>query len=573
MKKRQVSVKSHLQRRFTLRVLFLVTLPVLVVILMLLIKNEQDINADLLKAHNQTTKQLLDSMQSYCAQIDHSAMLLQNDSVLSTFLNRPYKAGVDYNTYANAIRARFNYIIDSGDNKSTFLFHSNETIPSGFGFFYSEHFLKDDPLLVDFLADPNAEVGWFFHHANSPFAAFHPLAHTLDTLMYIRKLKPLNRSAVTAYVVTQVPIPTLINVSGFTHNALFSKENATLTYNFTQQEPSQKVLTALLRKKADTERTAGAFYSICPLLPLPFQLITITSSIGGISNYLIICLVLLAMLPLINFIFVHYWTNMIRSIQRMIREARRALVGDSSFRLHPTDDKDLNVIVDSVNYLLQRVSWLLAEVVRQENATRDAQLLALQHQINPHFIYNTMELLAGRMELHELYKESDALSDFAHLFRYNLNAAHEATTLSSEVANVERYLGIQRLLRSDVDLVKSIEPCLLSLPMMRFALQPLVENSLEHGGHKRSELLTLTLQAITEGAYARISLMDNGIGMSAEQLLQVRSHLQTPDEGNAKDSIGLFNIHSRLQLLYNTSLTIESTEGEGTTVSFLVPLP
>ncbi|MEG0766416.1 MAG: histidine kinase, partial [Clostridia bacterium] len=315
-----------------------------------------------------------------------------------------------------------------------------------------------------------------------------------------------------------------------------------------------------------------AFYSIHDLSPLPLRLLTVTSRVGNISSYLIACVALLAMMPLINYIFVYYWTRLVQSIQRLIREARRALVGDLSFRLHPTNEKDLNVIVDSINYLLERVSGLLQEVIRQENATRDAQLLALQHQINPHFIYNTMELLAGRMEVQGMYEESDALTDFAHLFRYNLNAANEATTLASEVANVERYLGIQRLLRGGVVLTQEIEPELRMLPVMRFLLQPLVENSLEHGGHGQDGTLLLTLRAKREGKFARILVADNGMGMMPEQLEQVRAHLQSAEEGHVKESIGLYNIHSRLQLLYGTTLWVESVPNVGTTVSFLVPL-
>ncbi|MEG0766308.1 MAG: hypothetical protein RR482_01200, partial [Clostridia bacterium] len=231
MKENPPRAQNHMQRKFTLRILFMVTLPVLLVILLLLVKNEQDLNEDLQRANQQVATQMLSSLQTYCEQIDRVALLMQSDSVLSTFLGRHYKAGVDYTTYARSIRPHLNYIINSGDDKSTFLFQSNPSIPEGFGFFYSDDYLWEDPLFADFLRDKDADMRWLFLPARTRYTPYHPLSRTQDAMLYIRKLKPLDQMAV-AYVVTIVPIPTLLAASGYGKDCVFSEEINTLYVNF-----------------------------------------------------------------------------------------------------------------------------------------------------------------------------------------------------------------------------------------------------------------------------------------------------------------------------------------------------
>lgn len=573
MNTRSANGHNSLFQRFALRVVLLAVLPVLVVIILLLSKGSRDTNQELRRVNQQTVAQLTHAFAQYHEQTEAMTRQIESDSLLIRFLQRPYRQGTDYANYARSIYAHMHYITVRDHARSLQLFHANHSIPNGFGMFYVDSYLWEDPFFEGFLRDEEQLSAYMLLPRGSEYPAFHPLSHAADMLLYIRKIQELG-SRTHAYAVISIPVSELFVMSGFPQEGSFDAFSGLLSYNFTNRPLDEGVMQRLATGAEQEAHTGVAFYSSRSLAPLPLRIIVATPRGGGFNTLLLVSVLLLSIVPTVNYLFYRYWSRMLKAIQRLISQARRALVGDPNFRLLPTDDKDLNVVVTSINYLLQRVSSLLEEMVMQEHATRDAQLLALQHQINPHLIYNTMEMLAGRMELKGSYEESDALSDFAHLFRYNINAQKEPTTLSSELENVERYLAIQRLMQREVSLTQHIEEGLGALPIMRFVLQPLVENSLVHGACPGQKPLKVRIQARREGRYARLRITDNGCGMEPARLEQLRSLLKDPDpqqEGHA--SIGLRNIASRLKLLYGTELSLTSKEGRGTQVNFLVPLP
>lgn len=241
------------------------------------------------------------------------------------------------------------------------------------------------------------------------------------------------------------------------------------------------------------------------------------------------------------------------------------------FRLSMTGNQDMDVIVKSMNTLLEQVSELMDKNVKQQLMIHQAQLLALQHQINPHFIYNTVDLIAARIELQGMYEESDALSNFAALFRYNLDVNNERTTLMMELANVRQYLNIQKLSKPNIILHTDIAQGLEYLEIPRFTFQPLVENSVLHGLTVPEKTLTITISASLDGSDALFSITDDGVGMPQATLEKLRSRLNDPNDKD-RSSIGLINIHRRLLLLNGSGLQIESQEGEYTIIRFRLPV-
>lgn len=213
----------------------------------------------------------------------------------------------------------------------------------------------------------------------------------------------------------------------------------------------------------------------------------------------------------------------------------------------------------------------MKKTLSQQEAIHQAQLLALQHQINPHFIYNTVDLLASRMEIHGMYEESDALANFVALFRYNLNVNNERTTLATELENVKRYLNIQHIGRPNIKLETRIDPSLLQTAMPRFTFQPLVENSVLHGLSFPEQMLTITISVEVVDQMAVFSIRDNGVGIAPEKLEHLKRMLADPDYSEKK-SVGLLNIHKRLLILNGSGLEIESNDGCSTSITFRLPL-
>lgn len=569
--RKQPRRRSSLWRNIMTRIVVLVMLPVLLGSVFFIYKNQSDAAEALTNSHLQIADQAAISIGAYMDQIQQTAITFNSDSILTVFLSRRYDAREDYSTYSRTVSTRLKYGIDALNGAEVLIFMTNGTIPNGFDIFYNDRYLWDYPHLEDFLNDPNADDAWLYIPAEMRYPAYHPLSQTHDSLLYIKKMSPYN-GAPLGYITAMVPVRNLVEKSGMSAASAYDAENHTLSIYYTERAPDVQLSPDELANGA-TGISGETQYSVRALREVPVSLIIFTSRYENILNYLAIPIVILLTITLLVMLFARHINGLIGSIQSLIDETRNTLQGDLQYRLSPANDPDVNVIIDSINVLLDRLSELVARMILQQNAMKEAQLLALQHQINPHFIYNTVELLAGRMELEGMYEESDALTNFAGLFRYNLNVNENDTTIADEISNVRQYLSIQRLSRPNLHLVTDIDPALTALSLPRFTFQPLIENSILHGQAQPGQPLTLSISAHREGGIARIRVEDDGIGMSVERLEQLNELLASEAEDRAKRSIGIFNIHLRLTLLHGTGLTIESHEGQGTRIFFDVPLP
>lgn len=213
---------------------------------------------------------------------------------------------------------------------------------------------------------------------------------------------------------------------------------------------------------------------------------------------------------------------------------------------------------------------------------KQAEYLALQNQINPHFLYNTLEgirseaLYAG---IEGVAKMSEALSLF---FRYTISNVENLVTLEDELKNVENYYIIQQFRFEDrlkivVDLDVDEEQSLLMAKMPKLMLQPIVENSIYHGLEEKLGQGTVKIRVRATGERLVVIISDNGLGMSEDSVEQLNRKLRSVDliplEKEGKGGIALANVNSRIQLLFGEEygLYVYSTWNEGTQVEITLP--
>jgi two-component system sensor histidine kinase YesM len=202
---------------------------------------------------------------------------------------------------------------------------------------------------------------------------------------------------------------------------------------------------------------------------------------------------------------------------------------------------------------------------------------ALQAQITPHFLYNTMDsivwLAEGRRN-EEVISITRAFSDF---FRISLNRGREWVQVQEEFKHIENYLTIQKIRYRDIlDYSVEYEKEMEQKIVLKLLLQPLVENALYHGIKNKRGRGTITVRGRQDGEYLCFTVEDNGIGMTEEQLASVKEQLvklpefQTPE---ASGIYGLYNVAKRLELYYNRTglLDISSVYREGSKVTLLIP--
>ena len=259
-------------------------------------------------------------------------------------------------------------------------------------------------------------------------------------------------------------------------------------------------------------------------------------------------------------------------IERLEQFAGALAGGNLQVRAPETPVEELHKLTESLNTMAGRLQDLIDENRREQENLKKSELRALQAQINPHFLYNTLDAivwLAEADQTREVIHITRALSDF---FRISLSQGKDWISLSDEIRHLTGYLTIQKIRYRDIlDYEIEIPESIGSCQVLKLILQPLVENAIYHGvKHRRGRGLVKVTGSL-QGGLLVLKVQDNGAGMTPERLEQVRSGLAA-DSGESA-GYGLFNVNKRIQLYYNlpVGLEIESQEGKGTTVTLKVP--
>ncbi|WP_318627626.1 sensor histidine kinase [Paenibacillus polymyxa] len=236
--------------------------------------------------------------------------------------------------------------------------------------------------------------------------------------------------------------------------------------------------------------------------------------------------------------------------------------------------RQFNALVSSVNNLVQEVQ----ETNRQKNLVEQRQneikFKMLASQINPHFLFNSLESI--RMEAH-IRKQDDiaeAVWQLSTMLRSSLEAGNDKIPLRKELERVSCYLDLQKFRYEDrLNYRLTVDPNLEEMLVPPLIIQPLVENSIVHGLDNRAEgaVIEVKVKEILEGV--RVMVRDNGAGFTADRLALVREELAASLHEQEVQRIGLRNVNDRLVLLYGASsaLKIESEPGKGTCIQFFIP--
>jgi len=208
-----------------------------------------------------------------------------------------------------------------------------------------------------------------------------------------------------------------------------------------------------------------------------------------------------------------------------------------------------------------------------EEALKFMELKALQSQVNPHFLFNTLTTMAGVALLEGAEETSSLLKALSRLLRYSLRRIGQSVTLSEELASVNDYLSIQRARFGErIAVTMEITEDVLDAQIPVFTLQPLVENAIIHGLESREEGL-LTVKCRQEETTVVIEVSDNGAGISHKRLAEIRESRGENSGRGHTTGIGIDNVHKRLQHFFGMScnLHIESELNKGTQVSLRIP--
>lgn len=275
-------------------------------------------------------------------------------------------------------------------------------------------------------------------------------------------------------------------------------------------------------------------------------------------------------------------TGITGPIRRLSEMTKQAASGDFAVRAAEDSDDELTVLNTSFNRMIEKIGNLIEDIRVEQGNLRQAELKLLQAQINPHFLYNTLDSiiwLAEADEKEQVVQMVSALSDF---FRTTLSKGRDYISIEEEETHICSYLQIQRLRYRDIlEYDIQIPKTLYQHMILKLTLQPLVENALYHGIKNKRGVGHIQVTGWEEEGQMVFHVRDDGIGMTPERLSYVRALIsgEQPDGDKDKNEggtsgFGLFNVNQRLKLNYGAAygLEMDSVYGEWTVAAVTIPI-
>jgi len=234
--------------------------------------------------------------------------------------------------------------------------------------------------------------------------------------------------------------------------------------------------------------------------------------------------------------------------------------------------KEVEAMIRQFNKMMVKISELMERVIVEQGAQRKSELKALQSQINPHFLYNTLDSIIWLVENNKNKEAGEMVVALSRLFRSSISKDSVTVPLRDEIEHVRNYLLIQNSRYADsFDYEFDIEDDALDCLTMKLILQPIVENCIYHGLKNEIDRGKIRIIAKRDGALLSLSVADNGYGMKQEAVSKLYRSFESEDES---DSVGLKNIYQRIMLYYggNAEMKIESEPDEGTVITIKEPV-
>ncbi len=280
---------------------------------------------------------------------------------------------------------------------------------------------------------------------------------------------------------------------------------------------------------------------------------------------------------LMYFVFKRY----IRTIEKIAYGIDTYEIGKKPIEIPIETKDDLYIIAQHFYTMTERINTLLQDIEKNNIAIQKATLLqkkaeiqALEAQINPHFLYNTLDSMNWMALEQDQIELSNAIGHLAELLRYSISNIDTVVTFSDEINWIENYVYLQKERFSDAFKLKLlIDSNTLDFPIYKLLFQPIIENSILHGFESMSSGGLLTVMAKLQNPDSLIvKISDNGQGMEPEMVEEIRSWINHTDE-SFSDRIGILNTINRIHLYYpnQAKILIESKRGIGTTYTFIIP--
>ncbi len=297
------------------------------------------------------------------------------------------------------------------------------------------------------------------------------------------------------------------------------------------------------------------------------------------SIVIILCLIgLPIILMLINFMYI----DLIRPLNILIKKMIQIEKGTMGVTIDIKRSDEMGYVIRTFNNMSQQINTLINKVYKVQLAVKDSEIKALQAQINPHFLYNTLETINWKAKINGVKDISEMVGALSSIIDANLNRKGENTILlQKEIEYIKNYnLIISKRFGTKITFKMNISEDTLNCKIPKLIIQPLIENAVYHGLEMKKGGGTIELNIHKENNIMYIIVSDDGLGIDERTLENIKEQMNADILNNYDDmlydssKIGVINVHRRLKLLYGDEygLTIQSEYREGTTITIKIPV-
>ena len=286
-----------------------------------------------------------------------------------------------------------------------------------------------------------------------------------------------------------------------------------------------------------------------------------------------IALLLVFIVGVLLLIVIHISRSITVPVERLGYVAQEISRGNLQARAASTSVNEISALGERINDMAESLEKMMQKIRDDEKKMRHAELRLLQEQINPHFLYNTMDTIIWLIEGRKLDEAEDMLVSLSNFFRLVLSHGHEYISIQEEEQHIRSYLEIQKFRYHDIlEYDISMDPALYKYRILKMTLQPLVENALYHGIKNKRDRGMIRITGVLRDNDILFTVSDDGIGMDRATLEKLRVAITKPCK-DTDSGFGMANVNERIRMNFGPEygLTLDSGPGRGTMVTVRIP--
>lgn len=539
------------------------------------------------------TEQINNNIESKLKQVNNLSSLLFSSTLLGDILNksRYSDSGSDMLQDDREFEKFFTYIINqSNDIESIYIFTSNHNI------FYKSY---AGQMKIDY--DPTQEV-WYkeaidkkgkiaFYGLHTPW----PLIRSSSKVFsMVRQIRSMDGQALGVILIDIKPdwLNRIIKESINSYNSkftIFDNSQNTIYNDIEYSTVNKQNLQTINNLTSSNSNTSTgimngekAFLAYGVSAISDWKIISMTpekvikertgrflaSNVGIAAASIIVYSLLIVLLYL----------TIYKPIRRLILSMKKVQSGDFKVTVKQDSTDEIGQLCHNFNTMIGKINELIESEYKATILRKDAEFKALQLQMNPHFLYNTLQSISSIAVVKKVPEINEVSKSLGYMLRYCIKTKGDFVPFEQELEHVKSYIAIQKIRMEDrifVDM--QLEEQVYGYGIMKLTIQPFVENAFNHGISKKRTKGIIEIGSKIENENIVLIIKDNGIGIGEEKLNNLKHLLESIDlqsmPSNNEPSIGIQNVNSRLKLFYGSSYTldIESSPGYGTQVTIRVP--